>query len=304
MSVVAYMPYLLRLPGLIYKSDEMWKALKEAGETLRKEDLSAREKITLVALNCLYAGGQACEMGAGFFSKWVFVNIKVIIGGADVGRQVKREGMSKKTFKVGSYRMSDLLGVLAKSGSVPGAEALLSTLSVLAMITGNVLGSDMLMGGIRTGYDYMMSLFFGAGNEGLSEEQIQMYRSEIRKLKNLIQWEALQDIPSTFQQDEVLRSFICLMTNQPVRFVVVLQSEQDLELYFESSAVNAWIREKPNEAPEGWPHELFPLPMKSDYFRTCDVTQRIIDARLKCLSEGVEKGMETIFKHYPCLQES
>lgn len=68
----------------------------------------------------------------------------------------------------------------------------------------------------------------------------------------------------------------CLISGNAIRTIVVPIASVGFQGYEKTELVK-WMREKPNEAPPGWPVDRLPLPLREEYFQGDAVRQQAFD---------------------------
>lgn len=134
--------------------------------------------------------------------------------------------------------------------------------------------------------------------ETLSPEEKAWIQEHLQEQRKMVNWEKLDTIPKAYHEDAILSGFICPITGQPIRHILTLNtdSEEAPLLYFERAAVNDWIENKSSQAPEGWPQELFSLPIKQDHFKPCRHAQHMINKQLKIIATETQSVIDGFTK--------
>lgn len=135
----------------------------------------------------------------------------------------------------------------------------------------------------------------------LSPEEMDWVRSDMEELEYLARWQELEEIPEAYQNSPEFCERVCYMTGEAIRYLLKLNREEGLALFFERRAVEEWIWERPDEVPEGWPEDLFSPPMRMEYFTSDEEIQNIIDRRLEEFAAEAGNALEELRELYPFL---
>jgi hypothetical protein len=104
--------------------------------------------------------------------------------------------------------------------------------------------------------------------------------SMVQLMEALHDMESLRSVPDIFLHIKELKK--CRISGRPIRFVVVPNTRDVRNVYYERETLEDWITSHPNEAPRGWPTESLPwhLLKKSD-IKPQKRTQETIDEILR-----------------------
>jgi hypothetical protein len=308
------------LPWIV-KGMQVAKAGEDIYETVNSQDknTSTAKKVVRVFMDGSFVVAQTAEGFAHLpFENNPLKELKVTTciasGVTDVGRQIAQEGLGLDTVATVAYRAADVgnsvledkkcCGQLAKRFKRDGekieefkkrATNVCHACEAAAIVIGNrqvIVNAGTIVTKIVKGIrNRIRSQPVPIPNQQapqnpqhLAPEDISWIREEVEKLRRLINWEALQEIPVEYNEDPVLRIYICPINNKPIRYVLTLNSDNAPIIYFERSAVQRWIANQPGQAPQGWPQSL-PLPISHAYFKPCRHSQKVIDDRLKALAQ-------------------
>lgn len=107
-------------------------------------------------------------------------------------------------------------------------------------------------------------------------EQAMEKRREQIELVDFLETGRLAQIPAFCESIFPVK---CLITGNAIRTVVVpnLGAEIPGMPKYEKTEFLKWMREKPNEAPPGWPVDRLPLPLREGYYIGDEEAQRTIN---------------------------
>ncbi len=126
-------------------------------------------------------------------------------------------------------------------------------------------------------------------------------KQDLSDVEDLLRFEErlgdLSRIPDFIADDPLLAIYRCPIAKWPIRFAFLPKlSDEQLsknrslaKLAYDKVEAEKWIKERPREAPPGWPVSLLPLPMKSGYFVTNLYKQDAIDSTLKIIIKELRK---------------
>lgn len=88
----------------------------------------------------------------------------------------------------------------------------------------------------------------------------------------------------------------CFISTRAIRHIVVpaLAKIDALTPSYERAEAEKWLREKPNEAPPGWPEQQLPLPLQQHYFVSCRQKQYAIERATRKVTAYYLDGLDEI----------
>lgn len=264
------------------------------------------------------------------------VGTRVASGITDLGKQITQEGVNVDTLATVAFRVADIGDSLIENRvCLERKENLEKVVQGCAAISTIAWNRKSIHSAGRAGYNCIKGITDGIrsrlnGYQHVNQEtnqpepmelddmpipnnnpnqnpaqisaaDIQWINQEANKLRQLIQWEQLQEIPDGFERDIVLMNYMCAISNRPIRHVMTLNSEEAPIMYFERSAVSQWISDSPDQSPPEWPQQSLPPPIRNSYFKLCRHSQRIINNRLRVLSEDANRELQALRTEHPSL---
>jgi hypothetical protein len=101
----------------------------------------------------------------------------------------------------------------------------------------------------------------------------------------------------------IFNSFICAIRGLPISEVAVVNRENAIANtesinrafpIYEKTAIEQWIREKPQELPPGWPVDLMPLPLQANYIRPSVDLQGILNSKWNDFANVLDSEAEGV----------
>jgi hypothetical protein len=320
----------------VIKAYEVYQSCQNIKSIHADENMSTRQKMVKISANALFVVSQIADAGTHFtpgVSSECRTNTKLLAGAADVGKELAQKGATVDTLATAVFRAADIAGGLAEQEAyMEYKEALLLFSAVKKEpIPRIVKNREFIWNAGQMGFNYV-EIMIGALRERLAQrgaepipvaedrappqeevpaalpqpltaEDIEYFRTEINRFRELIDWENLQELPWGLATDEILRNYICPITQRPIRYVLVVELPDASRIYFEKTAIRSWMREQPDVAPPNWPQELLPLPIRHSYFQNCRRSQNEINRRLKAIAQEAETLLTQLLRDYPVLEE-
>ena len=135
---------------------------------------------------------------------------------------------------------------------------------------------------------------FSSRAEGSScaESSVRIPPNVLREAATMIRQGNTGNIDERIQRTQALffDEFICPIRRLPISKVVVPNMEESGSMpMYDRSAIEAWVREKPNEVPPEWPVNILSLPVRMEQLRPFSFIQSMIDRKWQSLAVILEE---------------
>jgi hypothetical protein len=284
---------LVVFKGIVYlvKACNVVGAGYDIHSTINNDELTSQEKTHRVATSALFLVAQTMDVGVDLarnVSSSVKMRARVGVGIADVSRKTSQKAVQDEfdfhdgleVTATAAFRAADIasLAVNLYPQQFGDWQYPADLLQAGAILTAN----QHTLISAKTSVGNLLSRRRSPDQNSSSPLSVdEKYRREVLEVLQANEIGEFNTIPELFLEDEGLKQWVCPITKKSIRYISVIQTtiESIRPVWYEKSAITAWITKNPQQRPPQWPGKISLRERKLiDYtYAQKEIDQRLLD---------------------------